>query len=255
VDDGATGTSSGSPAFDSLRAALTSTPELLGEVEGALRLLVDRVDPAGRGARFVVGAAAEWIIAAAAWSSGVLTLPGGHDVNGFDLVDLSERMRGLWSVKSSFQPKPAAFRISNGMGGVGAGLVDPTVFLHPRLPGLVFVDPVAHADVARLARPTGDAVVLAFTPVAEHAERRPECVAPVRVAANSHRGREDPALSFTKGLLNESQFPRLADLFIAATPSGAPTVAEEIRSMARLHASGQLSDEQFEAVKNRLLLG
>jgi hypothetical protein len=197
---------SGSTHLDRLRVAMESSG-LRGEVEAALQLLIDRVDPGDRGARFVIGTAVEWIIASAAWSAGVLSAPGGHSVDGFDLQDLEDQAKGLWSVKSSFQPKGSTFRISNGMGGSGKGLMDPTVFLHPRLPGMVLVDPHAHPEVVATVRQKADGTDLPFAELRTHAERTPECVIALRMPVNEHRGKEDAALLFTQGLLTADRFP------------------------------------------------
>ncbi|AKU14951.1 SHOCT domain-containing protein [Luteipulveratus mongoliensis] len=247
------GSSSGSEAFDRLRGAMVAGSPVRSECEAALQLLIDRCDPGDRGNRFVVGAAAEWVVASAAWSVGILSAPGGHNVDGFDLQDLQEAARGLWSIKASFQEKAAPFRISNGLGGAGRGMTDPTVFLHPRLPGLVLIDPEVHTDVAARVESKQDGTVLAFRPIADHAVAHPECVIEMRVPANEHRGTEDAALLFTKGLLTTERFPRLSDIFRASEPRRGGTVVDEIRGLDELRASGALTKEQFdEAVKQVL---
>ena len=189
------------------------------ELESALRINVDRVNPSDQGNRFVTGGATEWIIAAAAWSLGILTMPAGHSARGFDLVDLQDRARGLWSVKSTTVDNASAFRISNGLGGGGRGLADPTLFLRPkRLPGIVFVDPTVHTWVAASVQPKADAVQLPFAAVRDHAAAHPECVAPLVVPENSGRGKENPFLQYTQTILTPEQFPRLSDMFVAARP-------------------------------------
>lgn len=245
--------SSGSLAFDELRRGLAGSPAVRSEVEAALQLLIDRCDPADRGNRFVVGASVEWVVAAAAWACGILSAPGGHNVDGFDLQDLQAEARGLWSVKASFQPKPTAFRITNGLGGAGRGLTDPTVFLHPRLPGLVLVDPGTHEDVVAEVQVKADGTVLAFKPILAHAVFRPECVAPLRVPVNEHRGKEDAALLFAKGLVSPERFPRLSRIFSASEPRRSVSVVDAIRELGQMREAGLINADEFEAAKRSLL--
>lgn len=243
---------SGSKPFDRFRSAAVAQPGLLREMEAALQLLIDRVDPRDRGARFVVGTAVEWIVAAAAWATGVLSAPGGHSVDGFDLQDLEDRARGMWSVKSSFRPDASTFRITNGLGGAGRGMTDPTVFLHPRLPGMVLVHPEVHGEVVAKIRQKSDGTDLPFGPLRDHAARSPACVIPMDMPANEHRGHEDAALLFTKGLLGADRFPRLSSVFSAAEPRRG-SVVEELTTLSNLHAAGMLDDDEFTAAKARLL--
>lgn len=238
---------SGSPAFDALRDGLALDPAVRAELEGALRLNVDRVSPSDRGNRFIVGGAVEWLIAAAAWSLGVLTLPGGHGANGYDLVDLQDTARGLWSVKSTSSRSRAEWRISNGLGGSGKGLTEPTVFVSPRLPGLVFVHPRLHSDVAALARAKKDAVTLPFAAVADHAAARPGCVAPLVAPVNEGRGRENPFLAYAETLVPPERFPRLNTMFQAAKPAHTG-VAGDVQALVALRDAGTITDEEFHAL-------
>ena len=246
---------SGSLAFDQFRAVMAKDAALVRELEAALQVNVDRVNPSDPGNRFVTGGAAEWIIAAAAWEAKVLTVPGGHGARGFDLLDLQDAARGLWSVKSQSARKKSAFRISNGLGGAGKGLMDPTVFLSPHLPGLVLVDPVLHADVKAAEKSTkknkdgeeteSDAVTIAFGVIAKHAKERPECVIPLRVPMNEGRGQENPYLEYTQTIVVKSQFPRLARMFEAAKPTGT-TLGQDLAEFARMKAEKLLTDDQYE---------
>jgi hypothetical protein len=120
-------------------------PSLRGELEAALDLNVRRVNPADRANRFGSGAAVEWILAAAAYAGGVLTLPGGHNANGFDRRDLRDDARGLWSVKNTTSGRTSGSPTA--IGGAEAGFTDPVVFLSPALPGLTLIHPHLHADV------------------------------------------------------------------------------------------------------------
>ncbi len=105
------------------------------------------------------------------------------------------------------------------MGGEGRGFVEPTVFLHPMLPGVVFISPVAHSEVVARAKGQKDAVILPFVAVEEHARAHPECVAPLRVSPNERRGREAPAISFVRDLISPALFPRLVQMFSDAEPT------------------------------------
>lgn len=243
---------SGSEPYDRLRTRMLADPGLVREVENALQVLIDRVNPSDRGARFVVGTAVEWIIASAAWSAGVLATPGGHSVDGFDLQDLENSVRGLWSVKSSFRDQMGSFRITNGLGGAGKGMTDPTVFLHPRLPGATLVDPDAHGHIVDRIVQRADGTDLLVRVVVEHARLRPECVIPLRMPKNEQRGTEDAALLFTKGLLTAEGFPRLHQVFVAAEPRH-NSVADELMTLAAMRARGELTPEEFDLAKAHVL--
>lgn len=244
--------SSGNPHFDSLRDTLARDVPLRGELERALQVNVDRVNPSDRGNRFVVGGTVEWILAAAAWAAGVLTLPGGHGTDGFDLMDLATASRGLWSVKSQSARSRGDFRISNGLGGAGQGFREPTIFLSPHLPGLVFVEPSLHVHVTVASDIKGDATTVPFRVIRDHAAEHPACVAPLRVPLNEGKGTENPFLEYAKTILVPSQFPRLSEMFRRAEPTSG-SVAEVLRGLAVLHASGELSDEEYRAAKAHVL--
>jgi hypothetical protein len=231
---------------------MRSNPAVRSEVESALQVLIDRVNPSDRGARFVIGTAVEWILAAAAWEAGVLATPGGHSVDGHDLSDIERSAKGMWSVKSSFRSQASTFRITNGLGGSGRGLTDPTVFLHPRLPGAVLVHPQVHEDVAANVVAKSDGTDLAFRWIAEHARQRPACVIELRMPVNEGRGREDAALLFTKGLLSEARFPRLSRVF-ADNEAQPESLASEISKLAALRDAGDISPAEYQAAKDRLL--
>src|SRR5438105_312648 len=70
--------SSGSAKFEKFRDAMSKDKALVRELEVALQVNVDRVNPSDPGNRFITGGAAEWIIAAAAWEANVLTVPGSE---------------------------------------------------------------------------------------------------------------------------------------------------------------------------------
>lgn len=250
---GAPSGSSGSVAFDRFRDGLATQPGVRAELEAALRINVDRVNPSDQGNRFVTGGATEWILAAAAWALGVLTMPAGHSSQGFDLVDLQDRARGLWSVKSSTVANASAFRISNGLGGGGRGLSDATVFLRPtRLPGLVFVDPRTHVEVVAAQVTKPDSIQLPFRALLEHVDQHPECVAPLVVPENTGHGRENPFLQYTQTILTTDRFPRLSSMFAAAKPARG-SVADDLARLAALRESNALSEQQYQAAITAVL--
>ncbi|SDR99365.1 hypothetical protein SAMN04489719_1290 [Agrococcus carbonis] len=216
-----------------------------------MRLNVDRVNPSDPGNRFIVGGAIEWLVAAAAWALGVLTIPGGHSVRGFDLMDLQDAARGLWSVKAQTARKSGAFRISNGLGGSGRGFGDPTIFLSPNLPGLVFIDPGLHPAAAARAVAKNDAVELPFAAVSVHAQHHPECVAPLQAPANENRGIENPFLAYAQTIATPERFPRLATMFTAAKPPTAGRAAE-VERLIEMNRSGKITDAQLHALVNQL---
>ena len=240
-------TSSGSLAFDQFRDGLASDTGARAELESALRVNVDRVNPSDPGNRFVTGGATEWILAAAAWALGVLTMPAGHSARGFDLVDLQDRARGLWSVKSSTVADTKPFRISNGLGGGGRGLADPTIFLRPkRLPGLVFVDPATHHEIVDAQINSSDSVQLPFRTLRDHVDHHPECVAPLDVPENAGHGRENPFLQYTQTILTPDRFPRLSRMFVAAQPARG-SIADELARLAAMREADSLDDTQYRA--------
>ena len=242
--------SSGFAAFDALRDELERNTGLRQEVEAALDLNVRRVNPSDRANRFGSGAAVEWILASAAFAAGVLTVPGGHNANGFDLRDLlGEARDGLWSVKN--QTKRGPFRITNGIGGGGRGFIEPTVFLSPALPGIVFGDPELHVDLAAAAIETADAVVLPFVAVLAHANLHPECVAECSMPRNPGTGSDDPWLDYVASLLSPERFPRLSQMFIDSKPVSR-SLSDEVSRLAALKDQGTITTEEFAALVAKL---
>lgn len=235
--------SSGSPAFDKLRDTLARDRALRSEMEAALDLNVRRVNPSDRANRFGSGAAVEWILASVAYAAGVLTVPGGHNANGFDLRDLlGKAQAGLWSVKN--QTKRSNYRITNGLGGGGKGFVEPTVFLSPALPGIVFADPELHFEIASKAMQLSDAVVLPFRAVLDHATDHPECVAPCAMPTNPGTGTDDPWLDYVASLLAPERFPQLSRMFRDSKPAER-SIADEIKALVALRDAGDITEEQF----------
>lgn len=245
------GATSGSEDFDVLRARLAAELPLRQEVEWALRLVVEHFNPTNRSNRFVVGGLVEWVIASAAFQAGLLALPEGHDMDGYDLVNLREQAKGLWSIKSSFSMKVGGFIITNGRGGAGRGMQDPTVFLSPRLPGLVLVHPDVHFDVLAEQEDEGDSTTLKLAVIAAHATQHPECVAPLEVPVNPGVEAMDPALDAAKLLLQGPQFVRLRAMFEAAEVRRDTSITAELGRLRLMRDQELLTEEQFQAAVNR----
>jgi len=243
--------SSGSGNFDKLRDHLSSNQTVRREVENAFGVLLARANPSDRAARFVVGGAVEWIIAAAAWSAKILTVPGGHNANGFDLTDVLDQAKGLWSIKFGSQKRPREWRITNGMGGAGKGFVEPTIFVHRQLGGLLYIDPASHPDVVDKVINDGDAAKLPFATTLAFATAHPECLAIVDVPVNEGQAANDP-YAFVKTLLAPESFPNLARVFIDATPIP-KSVSDEIRQLVDLQETGVLNADQLRLAIDKLL--
>lgn len=240
---------SGSPAFDAIKAVMATSPALRAELENALDLNVRRVNPTDRANRFGSGAAVEWILASVAYATGLLAVPGGHNANGFDLRDIRDGARGLWSVKN--QTKSGDWRITNGLGGAGGGFKDPTIFVSPALPGLTFVDPRIHVETSAKAVQKADAVILPARALIDHALGHPECVADCRMPTNPRTGAEDPWMNYVEDLLAPDRFPQLSALFVASKPV-AGTLTSELQQLIAMRDAGTITPEQFDLMLSRL---
>lgn len=243
--------SSGSSQFDVLRDHLSTNQTVRREVENAFAFLLARANPSDRAARFVVGGAVEWIVAAVAWSANILTVPGGHNANGFDLTDVLNQSKGLWSIKFGAQKSPGEWRITNGLGGSGRGFVEPTIFVHKRLGGLLFIDPAAHPTVVSEVVQTGDAAKLPFRVTADFAQAHPECLARLDVPINEGQAANDPH-AFIKDLLSPTSFPNLARVFEDAKPLP-NSVADEIKQLTELRNNGVIDDAQLKRAIDAML--
>lgn len=166
-----------------------------------------------------------------------------------NLRDLREDARGLWSVNN--QTKRGEWRITNGLGGAGGGFKDATIFVSPSLPGITFVDPEIHTDVAAEVLVKSDAVTLPARVVELHAQERPECVAPCVMPKNPGTGSEDPWQDYVENLLAPERFPRLSRLFAASKPVGG-TLTSELQTLVAMRDSGVINAEQFDLMITKL---
>lgn len=241
--------SSGSRQFDQLRDYLAGDSYLRHELEFALRLNVNRVNPSDRANRFGSGAAVEWIIASTAFAAGILTVPAGHNADGFDLMDMRKAAEGLWSVKNT--TKRSDFRLSNGMGGAGRGFSHPLLLLSPALPGLVYADPAHHYQLLEQCKSTPDATIMPFRVAFEHANAHPECVAICAVPENEGMGQYDPWMDYVSSLLEPARFPKLSKLFAEASPAQR-SVSDELTRLVQLRDAGSIDEAMFTRLVNRL---
>lgn len=245
--------SSGSPEFDKLKAAIDSNAALRREIEFAFSSLLTAANPSDRGLRFLFGGGAEWIIASAAWSAGILTAPAGHNANGFDLDDLLDTSRSLWSVKASASATSAQIRLKNFMGeGRDAQWLEPTLFVGPYLNGAVLIDPRDDEEMQAKARYTKDALVLAGSVPKKYAAEHPENHIEFDVEVNSGSAPGDRH-AFIKSILIPSHFPNLAKPFLAAQPVATGSKADEITKLVALRDSGVLDQVHFNKAIEELL--
>ncbi len=239
---------SGSKAFDTLRDHLDSNREVRREVEFAFSSLLTAANPTDRGLRFLFGNGAEWIMACAAWSAGVLTAPAGHNVDGFDLEDLLDSATSLWSVKASAAAKASQIRLKNFMGDGSGQVWDvPTLFVSPYLGGAVLIDPELHPEVREEARNTGDALVLSAGAVKKFAESHPKNIVRFDVAMNQGGVSADP-YAFIKSVIAPEHFPILAKPFLAASPRKEGSRVDDITQLVALRDRGALTEAQFQKV-------
>lgn len=241
---------SGSEEFDLLREKVRADRQLFNEIESLMLLVVETYNPSDRGIRFITGAIGEWVLALAAYSAGVISLPAGHNADGFDLRGVLSQSKSLWSAKGS-NSNSRVFRISNGMGGAGAGFSHATVFWSPLLPGFVYVDPKIHLKVAAALQTTSDATVLPLSVVAEHSIEHPECVIELRIPMNPGTAKRDPAFEALKVLITGGNFPRLRKMLEDASKVDSSLV-EQLLMLQEMRRSAQLSNEQYDAAVQKL---
>ena len=237
--------SSGSPEFDRLRSVIATDRQLRNDLEAALLLIVETYNPSDRGVRFITGGIGEWILAFAAYAAGVVSMPAGHNEDGFDLMALIGRSRELWSAKGS-NSRGGTFTITNGQGGPGVGFVHPTVFWSPDLPGFVYADPMVHRPVVVGQVQRRDATVIKKSVIAQHAAAHPECVAEIIVPDNPGTATKDPSFEAVKLLIEGGNFPRLRRMLDDSTKAD-PSVVGQLRELQAMLNSGLLTEAQYNA--------
>jgi len=244
---------SGNSEFDRLREHLLANKTVRREVEFAFASLLTAANPSDRGMRFLFGGGAEWIMASAAWSAGILTAPAGHNANGFDLADLLAKARGLWSVKASASASSGQIRLTNFMGdGSNAVWEDATLFVAPYFGGAVLVAPQTHHEVHAKVRKTGDALVLSGAVVREFRDNNPANFIPFEVAVNSGVRAGDP-FAFIKSVLAPEHFPNLSKPFLASAPITISNRVQEIERLVALRDQGVLDEAQFKQAVDQVI--
>jgi hypothetical protein len=213
-------------------------------------VLVETFNPSNRGNRFIVGAIGEWLVALSAYAAGVVSVPAGHNADGFDLEDVHANSKKLWSVKSSYSPS-GAFIISNGRDGAGRGLVHPTLFWEPKLPGIVYVNPDVHLDVVEGQRTKKDSVELPKQVVRDHAQRHPECCIEVEIPVNPKTGQRDSGFEEMRSLIRRGNFPRLRRMFDDSERSDTSVVGR-IKELIQMRENGQISSSQYDALVDKI---
>lgn len=232
--------------FERLRAAFAADPGLRQETEWAFRLAVEAYNPSDRGLRFITGGIGEWIVTLAAYKAGVVTLPEGHGADGHDTLDLLQRSRELWSVKTSYAVG-GLFTITNGQGGPGAGLTVPTIFLAPALPGIVYAHPALHRYLVENQQEYKDSMKLDKKFIKVHADSNPHCVIPFHMPVNPGSTVRDPGLEAVRLLLDGPQFPRLSRMFRESRARADVSVVSQLVELEGMRHRGSLTDEQYRA--------
>jgi hypothetical protein len=192
------------------------------------------------------------MITFAAYAAGVLTLPEGHNANGHDLRGLLGQVKDLWSIKSSYT-KGTPFIITNGLGGAGRGMEGPVIFWSPGLPGLVYVDPELHAEVAAAQVVRPDQVTLKKSAVLGHAQAHSECVIECHIPTNPKTATKDAGFEAVRLLvLGGSQFIRLRKMLddVAAAPD--TSVVAQVRELVAMKNNGDLPESAFEALLSKI---
>lgn len=243
---------SGSVEFDGLRNYLDNHREVKRELEFAFTSLLAAANPSDRGSRFAYGGGAEWIMAAVAWCAGILTAPAGHNANGFDLTDLLDRARGLWSVKASASLTSSSIRLTNFMGSGKSSVWDvPTLFVGPYLGGAVLIDPRQEREIQQATKREKDALTLSARKVRDFAGAHPLNKISFDVAVNDGRTQGD-RYALIKSILVPQHFPNLSAPFVAAEPPKGRTKVSEIERLIELRDNGEIDDKQFRALVDDL---
>lgn len=244
--------SSGSPAWDQLRQAVLTDPQLRTEIEWLMRLSIETYNPTDRGVRFITGSIGEWLVAFAAYAAGVLTIPDGHNANGHDLRGVIENARAMWSIKSSYTAG-GNFGVSNGQGGPGPGMTGPTVFWSPELPGMVLVDPQVHPEVKELEKARSDQMQLAKSVVKAHADSHPECVIECHIPKNEGLATQDPGFEAVKLLVTSTTiFKRLRKMLNDVESEVDNSIVAQLKQLQSMRDNGDLNQQAYESAVRKV---
>jgi hypothetical protein len=242
-----------SDEFHALKRQLLD-PTTLREFQWLLELAVRKYNPSNRGNRWIIGGIVEWAITLVLLEAGAIAIPDGHNADGHDLVHVLGESRALWSVKSSFSPGITEFIISNGLGGSGSGFHVPTVFTHPKLPGIVLVDPSIHHECASAAIAKAGETRMPLKAVIQHAQRNPDFVAVCTIPENPKiQTKEDPSLEAVKQILNTDIFHILNRSISQSASTDEVKQLDALERIQKMQVSGLIDLAQAQKMVSELL--
>ena len=222
--------------------------EAKGEIESALRELIYEYSTSDRENRFVVGGAAEVIVAAGMRSAGIPVSNLGHAGDGADLRTYAQALARRYSIKAVFSKSSTSIRLVNFLGdGSGRSWTDPTLFLIPGV-GIVFGHP-GHEALAAAVTSKGDALVIPIGAVKRHAEERPELVVAMDLPWNPGTGTRVASVDVAQAILDKPHYPRLGS---SLEPD---SVVAQLLQVEGMLERGHLTRREFDAMKARILSG
>jgi hypothetical protein len=232
--------------FNILKNAMDSQPDLRNEFEIAFASIAAKHHPSDRAERFVFGGTCEWLLAITAWKAGVKALPAGHAQNGFDLMQFKGAVQGLWSLKSSASynsnsPINLRNNISSSNSAANAIYNHPTVFMGPYLPGITYVDFENNQGLSSKIVYDKDAAKIKSKDILEYAINNPDYVIPVQLNAVANGSTIDSNLKLVANVLTSGTYPLLG-----GTVDILQRYSEKIKVLRELHASGSLSERDFQ---------
>jgi hypothetical protein len=234
--------------FEILKAAFAKAPEIRNEVELALAAVLERLNPSDRGTRFLTGGAYEWVIAVAAWASNIQVFPGGHSENGFDLLEYMESLKGLWSVKSfTSESLSGSLRIVNKMSPGHVVWTQPTVFISPDLPGIVYLDPSLAPVYASLTTQNDEAVVISGAYIKRYSTDNPNCVIPLKAPINQGNGKESPQLDIVASILTSGTYKYLGPVM-----NKMRQMATTVDFLRQQYSDGEIDEQTFKRMLKNL---
>lgn len=229
--------------FSKFRDNLGSTRQ---EVESALRELIYEYSTSNRENRFVVGGAAEIIIATAMRASGIDTDNLGHAGEGADLATFVKAVSNRFSIKAVFSRKASPIRLVNFLGdGTGRVWRDPTLFVLPSI-GIILGHP-GHYELASSVRASGDALVMPLRAVKAHATAHPELVIPLDFPFDPKTGSRVASVDVARSILSKPHYPILGRMLQPNDP------VDRLVKLEQMLDRGHLTPDEFAAAKRRVL--
>jgi hypothetical protein len=237
--------------FSILKKAFDQNPDLRVEVELSMAALLERLNPSERGTRFLTGGSYEWIMAVACWASGIQVMPAGHSQNGFDLMEYMQALKGLWSVKSftnaEFSGNP---RLINKLGSGSAKFNEPTIFISPALPGIVYLDPKLAPIYASTVIEDAESVRIRANLVKKYSIDNPECVIPFNAPINPRTGKESPQLDIVVSILTSGTYPKLGPVMTKMRQ-----IASTVTFLRKQFETGEIDEITFRKMLDNLEKG